>query len=229
MNNQNQSHPPSHLGRVFRKFFLSAFVVGSFVLYALHKPFAGADPAANLPAPAPDPLNTQVFSPTAPPPVPESGLPQAALAPTLTLPPVEPSATPRQQRVIPTPLPPTPTTPAIKGAYKDGTYTGPQVNAFYGLVQVQTIIQNGKIKSVQFFSSLRIAGLQRASIPSRFLTSSRRRFRLKAPMWILLPEPPSPVRRSFALWVRPSTKLAVKNEADSSDHGHAGHPGGCRS
>lgn len=35
-------------------------------------------------------------------------------------------------------------------SYKDGTYTGSVVNAFYGNVQVQATIQNGKISSVQF-------------------------------------------------------------------------------
>ena len=34
--------------------------------------------------------------------------------------------------------------------YKDGTYTGPVTDAYYGMVQVQAVIQNGKISSVQF-------------------------------------------------------------------------------
>ena len=36
------------------------------------------------------------------------------------------------------------------GFYKNGTYTGPEVDAYYGLVQVQVVIQNGKITNVQF-------------------------------------------------------------------------------
>ena len=36
------------------------------------------------------------------------------------------------------------------GAYKDGTYTGPVTDAYYGNVQVQAVIQNGKITNVQF-------------------------------------------------------------------------------
>ncbi|HEY9152218.1 MAG TPA: FMN-binding protein, partial [Anaerolineales bacterium] len=34
--------------------------------------------------------------------------------------------------------------------YKDGTYTGPTVDVNYGLVQVQTTIQNGKVAQVTF-------------------------------------------------------------------------------
>ena len=37
-----------------------------------------------------------------------------------------------------------------KTSYKDGTYTGSVADAFYGNVQVQTTITNGKITDVQF-------------------------------------------------------------------------------
>jgi uncharacterized protein with FMN-binding domain len=55
-----------------------------------------------------------------------------------------------QPVVLPTdtPLPPPPT--ANAGQYKDGTYNGPEVDAFYGLVRVQTVIRSGKIANVQF-------------------------------------------------------------------------------
>ncbi len=36
------------------------------------------------------------------------------------------------------------------GNYKNGQYTGDSVDAFYGNVQVQTTVQNGKITDVQF-------------------------------------------------------------------------------
>jgi uncharacterized protein with FMN-binding domain len=55
-----------------------------------------------------------------------------------------------------TPPPPTPasggTAPPTgnTGNYKDGTYTGSVADAFYGNVQVQAVVQNGKISSVQF-------------------------------------------------------------------------------
>ncbi len=36
------------------------------------------------------------------------------------------------------------------GLYKNGTFTGPKVDVYYGLVQVKAIIQNGRISDVQF-------------------------------------------------------------------------------
>jgi uncharacterized protein with FMN-binding domain len=36
------------------------------------------------------------------------------------------------------------------GTYKDGSYTGSVADAFYGNIQVKAVIQNGKIKDVQF-------------------------------------------------------------------------------
>ena len=36
------------------------------------------------------------------------------------------------------------------GTYKDGTYTGSAVDAFYGTIQVQAVVQNGKLTDVQF-------------------------------------------------------------------------------
>lgn len=44
--------------------------------------------------------------------------------------------------------PPTPV--QSSGQYKDGTYTGSVADAFYGNIQVQATIQNGKITDVQF-------------------------------------------------------------------------------
>lgn len=35
-------------------------------------------------------------------------------------------------------------------AYKDGTYTGSVADAFYGTVQVQAVIQGGKVTNIQF-------------------------------------------------------------------------------
>ena len=46
----------------------------------------------------------------------------------------------------------TPSTPIVApdGQYVDGTYTGTQVNAYYGWVQVRVGVTNGKIASVDF-------------------------------------------------------------------------------
>jgi uncharacterized protein with FMN-binding domain len=44
----------------------------------------------------------------------------------------------------------TPSATSPSGTYKDGTYTGNVADAVWGSVQVQVVIQNGKITSVQF-------------------------------------------------------------------------------
>ena len=36
------------------------------------------------------------------------------------------------------------------GQYRDGTYTGSSVDVFYGFVQIQAVIKNGKLASVNF-------------------------------------------------------------------------------
>lgn len=41
-------------------------------------------------------------------------------------------------------------TPANGGQYVDGTYTGTSADAYYGYIQVQAIIKNGKIVDVVF-------------------------------------------------------------------------------
>ncbi len=53
---------------------------------------------------------------------------------------------------------PQPVTPPVtqvntpKGQYKDGTYTGPSVNVFYGFVQIQAVVAGGKLTDVSFLS-----------------------------------------------------------------------------
>lgn len=48
----------------------------------------------------------------------------------------------------------TPTQPVARssGAFKDGSYTGPSVNVYYGYVQVKAIISGGKLTDVTFLS-----------------------------------------------------------------------------
>ncbi len=138
--------------RAIKKIFLSAFLIFSFAAYVLHRPSSdatgklgqvqptpSAPPATNA-VTAGQPTSTSTAQ-TAP--------QQQAAAPTATAQAAAPAAT----NTAPATLPPLATaTPAVasNGQYKDGTYTGPQVDAFYGLVQVQTTIQNGKISNVQF-------------------------------------------------------------------------------
>lgn len=49
---------------------------------------------------------------------------------------------------VPTAIP----SPTTGGQYKDGSYTGSVADAYYGLIQVQAIIQGGQINDVQFLS-----------------------------------------------------------------------------
>lgn len=51
----------------------------------------------------------------------------------------------------PAPLPtPPPQAPKPAGMYADGMWTGSIADAYYGLVQVQATVQNGKLTGVQF-------------------------------------------------------------------------------
>jgi uncharacterized protein with FMN-binding domain len=60
---------------------------------------------------------------------------------------VTPPVTPTP--VIPTvPVAPTPVIP--KGQYRDGTYQGVSADAYYGYIQVEAVIQGGKISDVIF-------------------------------------------------------------------------------
>ncbi|HXH27310.1 MAG TPA: FMN-binding protein [Candidatus Acidoferrum sp.] len=93
-----------------KKFLLSCFVIGCFVVYSVHQRHEGAavvvlPPAANKPqAPSSTNSTSTASSPTAQP----------------------------------------------NSPYKDGQYTGEATDAYYGYIQVQATIQNGKLTDVQF-------------------------------------------------------------------------------
>lgn len=98
----------------------------------------GTDPLTiDIPVvPTPAPVAIPIPTPTpVPSPVP-TPIPTPAPTPT-------PTPTPKP---VPTPAP----TPKPAGQYKDGTYTGPIADAFYGNVQVQVVISGGKITNVIF-------------------------------------------------------------------------------
>ncbi len=67
---------------------------------------------------------------------------------------------PAQQASTPAPTQTPVSTPAPapvaialpKGQYTDGTYTGSNVNVYYGYVQVQAIVKGGKLTDVKFLS-----------------------------------------------------------------------------
>ena len=91
---KHQSQSGFNLANATKKFYLSAFVVITFIAYVVYQRFSKPD---------------------------------SALMPTTSL-----------------------STTTSQAAYKDGTYTGPQVDVYYGLVKVQVTVQQGKIANVDF-------------------------------------------------------------------------------
>ncbi len=113
--------------RQVKKFFLSAFVVITFIAYFLHE--KGTNVAAASP----------VTSPTG------TGAVNTATDPSTTN-----TAANTASNTATNPPAPTATLPPQASSYKNGTFTGPVANAYYGNVQVQVVIQNGKITNVTF-------------------------------------------------------------------------------
>jgi uncharacterized protein with FMN-binding domain len=121
--------------RTVRKFLVSAFVVFTFVAYAVHERFVSPDAATNA-VPSQGASTTQQ-APAAP----QTDSPAA--------PQTDPLATAAPMPTLPA-LPPATPTARAKGQYKDGTFTGTEVDAYWGLVQVKATVRNGKIADVQF-------------------------------------------------------------------------------
>jgi uncharacterized protein with FMN-binding domain len=131
----NQPRQTSRFVRAVRKFFVSGFVVFSFVAYAIHEHFTAAGGVSSATLPTPIALVTQTL-PTAIPAT--AAQPTAAPTAPATEPPVPPTAAP------------TAPAPIARSGYRDGEYAGPVTDAFYGQVQVKAVIQQGKIADVQF-------------------------------------------------------------------------------
>jgi uncharacterized protein with FMN-binding domain len=136
---RNQPNSGFNLIRWLRKFTVSAFVVLTFIAYALHQQVM-------------NPISAAVSNP------PVSGGPQGQAAvqpttPSFVVTPARPAQQPAQQAAPTNPPPtntPAPTASAVaQGQYKDGQYTGGNYNVFYGNVQVKAIIQGGKLTNVQ--------------------------------------------------------------------------------
>lgn len=107
-----------------KRFILSGIVLIFFMMYSLYYRVAGQPAIPVVP-----PKNNPNPSPTA------ATQPAATNAPAPTGTPVTPTNTP---------------TLTPRSGYKDGTFTGDAADAFYGYIQVQAIIQNGKITDVKF-------------------------------------------------------------------------------
>jgi uncharacterized protein with FMN-binding domain len=115
--------------------------------------------AADLAAAAPAPVAP---SPSEPPPAPLPSTPPSAApvdAPALAMAEI-PLPRPRPAyhltragvtRAVATPVAATPAVvvAAARSGYADGTYTGPTVDAYYGLVQVQAVVQGGRLVNIQ--------------------------------------------------------------------------------
>ena len=90
-------------------------------------------PAADTPPPAAPPPQPQVAA----------NVPMPRLRPAFARPPASPpvirtAATPTAMRIA-----------AATGTYADGTYDGPVVDAYYGLMQIEAIVQGGRLSSIR--------------------------------------------------------------------------------
>jgi len=139
--NKNQLQPTYNIGQILRKLFLSAFVIFTFAAYVIHQRFTNPD--APL---VPTPMATSI-------PALQGVSPAGAISTATSV----PTFANQPDTPIPSPVSANPTItaqPTAKtvqlGAYKDGTYTGPTVDVYYGLVKVQVNVQNGQIANVQF-------------------------------------------------------------------------------
>ena len=124
-----------------KKTVLSLFILGSFGIYVLWQgqgnpsaSFATAQPTVvSKKSKSVAVLNSSTTTPkvaySAPKPAPKNTVPVQS---------------------IPTPAPPP--APKKNGLYTDGTYTGSGADAYYGTVQVQAVIVNGKIADVRFLN-----------------------------------------------------------------------------
>jgi uncharacterized protein with FMN-binding domain len=135
----------SRFMRTVRKWFVSGFVVCTFAAYAVHERLSNPNGGVGTLAPAQSPAAQQAIASPQPsltaPPAPSPSLPPA---PTAT---AAPSVGPTE----PATAAPAPAAPQVAlGAFKDGAYTGAEVDAYYGLVQVKAVVQGGKITDVEF-------------------------------------------------------------------------------
>ena len=113
-----------------RKFILSAIVIISFSSYALYL-HARDDDQAHVIAPS-SIGKSRVTTPSAMPVIPTTAVTQVSTTSQIAT--------------------PTPTTKQ-SSLYKDGSFTGSPADAFYGNIQVQVTIANGKITDVKFLQA----------------------------------------------------------------------------
>lgn len=126
-----------------KKLALSLFIVGLFVFYSSHKPGGNALLASSALPTSPPPDNSPTPIPTAIPTAnPQNAGPAVQATPTDT-----PSTNQGGGNGM---MNQNQMGGGMMGQYKDGSYTGDSVDVFYGNVQVQAIVQGGKITDVKF-------------------------------------------------------------------------------
>ncbi len=119
-----QNKTPFDPLRAVKKLFLSGVVLVTFAAYVAYERLTKSDAALAASAP-PTPT---VFAPAPSGPVTVPGVPSTGSSS----------------------LPTAAANAPASAAYKNGTYDGQPIDAYYGLVQVQVTIQNGSIQDVQF-------------------------------------------------------------------------------
>jgi uncharacterized protein with FMN-binding domain len=137
------SQPATHtsaLTRAVRKYLLSAFVAVTFAAYTIHVRLSDTAGVAAGAGPTQVPATTPLVATTAM--GPRAPAVAQVVDPPTPVPVLVPTDVPSP---VPSPMP-------VRGQFRDGRYTGPVVDAYYGNVQVQATVQNGRISDVQFLT-----------------------------------------------------------------------------
>ena len=113
-----------------KKFVLSFVVIVSFIGYSLYQRALGAQKMPIITA-----QNTSNS---------QSSQTVIQASPTNASPTSQFSIPPTAAAVVPT------SAPTASSGYRDGTYTGDSIDAFYGFIKVETTITNGRITAIKF-------------------------------------------------------------------------------
>ncbi len=133
---QPQSSNTPRTIETIKKVVLSTFVVSTFAAYVVHENHDGASALSSASLPS---MSPEAVSPT------QSPAPQVSAAQNTTNP-AQADANSQTTNSVRNPS----RTMRRSDLYQDGQYTGPTTDAYYGNVQVEAIIQNGKLIDVRF-------------------------------------------------------------------------------
>ncbi len=128
-----------------KKMALSGFVIFTFIAYVIDQHLTASKQAATAqpvdPSAASNLPTGQTLNRTQPQTDPNQSFSQPQASFVQPTQPPAPTQAPTAQAQ--------PAQPAQQGQYKDGTYNGNVADAYYGMLQVQAVIQNGKLSQVQ--------------------------------------------------------------------------------